>query len=378
MRRVYLDYNAATQADAVVQEAFTFALQECWGNASSSHKEGQAAKALLASARHRIANCFGVEPIQVTFFSTATEALYTLIQGLLVKGPNFEIITSVAEHVAVWQTCSNLVKDRRSLVAFAPVGEGGAVTPEQLEKLLKENTSGIALMSVNNETGVMTDIESCAQLAKERKVPFLVDGVAQLGKSPIKLHAGVSAICFSSYKIHGPCGVGFCITNKNVKFSPLFEGGGQEFGRRGGSPNVPAIHACSIAVEHAFNHVENDVRHMRALRDDFEAQICKKLHFASINGTMQRVCNTSNMSFDSVDGETLLIQLDRAGVAASHGAACSAGAMEPSRVLLNMGYTNARAASSVRFSLGKTTTKDEIDFAVHAIIESVRQQVKVL
>lgn len=371
--RVYLDYNAATPIDPRVLSEYIRARKEIWANASSIHKEGQAAKAMLAEAHSRVARLFSVAPQQVVFFSTATEALTTIIHGLLATSKDAHIVTTVAEHAAVWQCCRTLQQEGRK-VTFLKVGSYGAVTPEALEKSITEKTTGIALISTNNETGVMTDIKACAALAAEHDIPLLVDGVAQLGKSPCIMYDGVSAACFSSYKIYAPCGVGFAILNHGVTFRPLIEGGGQESGRRGGSENVAAIHACSIALELVLAEmVESSVR-METLRDLFETLVCRGLSGVHINGDGPRIGNTSNLAFDDVDGEGLLIQLDLAGVAASHGAACASGSVEASRVLLEMGYSAQRAAASLRFSLGKKTTEQEIREAAAAVIRCVQRQ----
>jgi cysteine desulfurase len=376
MTRIYLDANASLPMDRDILLSYQWALKECWANASSTHREGQAAKALLSESRKKIADCLSVTSKEVTFFSCATEALATLIYGLLVRSPENEIITSCVEHAAVWQTLRDIAKQKKALVTFAEVGEEGAVSPKQLTKLITPKTSGICLMSVNNETGVMTDLENVAYLAKENSIPLLVDGVAHLGKEELIWQEGISAWCFSSYKIHGPCGVGICVTKPNVSFSPLFSGGGQEFGRRGGSENVPAIYACALAFERAYKEAKQRAHVMRTLRDLFEKRLFEKIPFLAINGTKTRVSNTSNVAFQGVDGETLLIQLSQAGVSASRGAACGAGAMEPSRVLLTMGYSQDRAASSLRFSFSYETTPDEIEKAAQIVIKAVSDQLQ--
>lgn len=370
--RIYLDYNAATPIDPVVFDAYVQARKEVWGNASSSHKEGQASKALLAEARARIARLLHVTPHQIVFFSTATEALTTLIRSFACPSPSGHIITSVAEHAAVWQLCQTIQKEGSS-VSFLPVGAMGAVDPIRLESAVTDQTSLISLMSVNNETGVMTDISRVAAIAYERRVPLVVDGVAQLGKAPFRLISGMSAACFSSYKIYAPCGVGFAVLAPGLALKPLIEGGGQESGRRGGSENVPAIYACSISLERLLGTLDESSERMARLRDLFEKKLfasCRDIH---INGEGPRICNCSNLAFDGVDGEELLIQLDLAGVAASHGAACASGSAEASRVLLNMGFSLSRAHSSVRFSLGHHTTEEEIYRATDLIESAVRQ-----
>jgi len=372
-QRIYLDYNAATPIDPRVYDAYMVARKEVWGNASSIHREGQVSKALLAQARQRIAHRFDVPASQIVFFSTATEALTSLIRGLIASKRKGRILTSVAEHAAVWQLCQTLSKEGTD-VEFMKVGAYGCVRPEALEAALNDQITGIALMSVNNETGVCTDIKSVAALAAERKIPLLVDGVAQLGKSAFHMEEGISAACFSSYKMYAPCGVGFAVLNRGVTFLPLIEGGGQESGRRGGSENVAAIHACSIALEYVLDEMAEASARISTLRDLFEHRILSSLSGVHINGEGPRICNCSNLAFDDVDGEGLLIQLDLAGIAASHGAACSSGSMEASRVILEMGYSLERAQSSLRFSLGTPTTEAEVVRAAEIVAACVRKQ----
>ncbi len=372
--RIYVDYNAATPIDPRVYSEYIRVRHEMWANASSIHREGQAAKAMLADARSRVARVFSVSPQQVVFFSTATEALTTFIHGVLAPKRGAHVITSVAEHAAVWQCCRMLQQHDEASVTFLRVGSYGAPTPEDVQEAITERTTGIALISVNNETGVVTDIKGCAAVAAQYGIPLLVDGVAQLGKLPFSMYDGVTAACFSSYKMYAPSGVGFAIMRQDVSLRPLIPGGGQEFGRRGGSENVPAIYACALALELLIAEMADNSARMERLRDLFEELVFEGLSGVSVNGEGPRVNNTSNLAFEGVDGEGLLIQMDLAGVAASHGAACSSGALEPSRVLLEMGYSPQRAASSVRFSVGKGTTEEDVRAAANVVIRCVQQQ----
>lgn len=369
MKRIYLDYNAGTFLDENVKDAYLYAMKEAWANPGSTHKEGQVARSFLAEARDKIAKSFSVASNQLVFYSGATEALNTLIQGLkLPLGSHF--ITSSVEHAAVWECCRVLEKEGRS-ATYLKVGPYGAPQPDDVASAIKESTRAIILMSVNNETGVITDIEKIAEIAKQHKIPLIVDGVAQLGKVPFHMYRGISAAVFSGYKIHGPCGVGFAILQNGFSCAPLLHGGGQESGRRSGSENVAAIYACSIAVEQALKGLEKDSSHMERCRSLFEKKIHEELNLVYINGEGPRVVNTSNLAFSGISGEDLLIQLDLAGVAASHGAACSAGALEPSRVLLEMGYSQERAQSSVRFSFGKMTSEKEVEKAARLVVQIV-------
>ena len=371
--RIYLDYNASTPIDPKVFEAYVWARKEVWGNASSVHREGQAAKALLAEARSRVAKRFDVPPSQIVFFSTATEALTTLLQGLIASNRQKKVLTSAAEHAAVWHFCQKLSQEGVD-VSFLPVGSFGAVRPEVLEAALDDRVGGIALIAVNNETGVCTDIAAIAAMAADRKIPFLVDGVAQLGKAPFRMEKGISAACFSAHKIYAPCGVGFAVLNSGVKFAPLIEGGGQESGRRGGTENVAAIHACAVALDLILDEMPHAAPRLSHLRDLFEQTLFASCPGVHINGDGPRIGNCSSLAFDGVDAEGLLIQLDLAGVAASHGSACSSGSTEASRILLQMGYSFKRARSSLRFSFGTPTTEEEVLRAAELVSSCVLRQ----
>jgi len=367
--RIYLDHNSGTYLDEQLVEEYEKAIRDFWANPSSPHAEGQKARSVLARSRGAIADFFGVASEQIIFFSSATEALNTVIRRIaLPKTCLGKIITTKVEHPAVIACCQALEREGHE-VCYLHVDKNGAPDPLLLVEAVDEKTTGIVLMSVNNETGAIGDIEKYAQIAAEKEIPLIVDGVAQLGKIPFKMHRGIAAACFSSYKIHGPSGVAFAILDKKRRFDPLIAGGSQEFGLRAGTENVAAIYGCSLAVEKILCEMESSCARMQSLRDYFEERLLAHggIH---INGEGSRVCNTSNLAFDGRDGATLLIELDRKGVAASRGSACSSGALEPSRVLLAMGYSEERVQSSLRFSLSKFTTREEIERAVEIVVSS--------
>jgi cysteine desulfurase len=223
-------------------------------------------------------------------------------------------------------------------------------------------------MSVNNETGVKTDIDAIAAILHERRIPFVVDGVAQLGKELFSISTGVSAICFSGHKLHAPKGIGMAIVKGSFKFTPLLLGGGQESNRRGGTENVAGIVGLAEAIRLLKEELPLASTRMLQLRDRLEQGLIQRLSDVTVNGQGPRICNTSNLCFRGVEGESLMMNLDLAGVAASHGSACASGALEPSRVLLNMGLTVEQAASSIRFSLSRMTCEEEIDQALEIIV----------
>lgn len=363
---IYLDNNATTFLDPVVAKAIQSVLAGEYGNPSSLHQYGQAARGLLVQALKQTAVFFGVKEEEIIFTSGATEALNTLVKA---APSGTHIITSSLEHSAVLEP---LKRSGCPVTYLDPFPLMGAITPEQVQEAITANTSMIFLMAANNETGVRTDIEGIARLALEANIPLIVDGVSILGKETWKMPEGVTAVCLSGHKIHAPAGVGCLIVRKQFKIKPLIIGGGQQKGLRGGTENLTGIVGFSAAIACMRGKMSEDVSRMRTLRDRFEEGILSALSDVVIHGYDQpRLCNTSNIAFLGVEGETLLMLLDLAGVAASHGAACSTGALEPSRVLLNMGIAISVARSSIRFSLSRFTTEAEIDKAIERVADAV-------
>ena len=258
-------------------------------------------------------------------------------------------------------------------VSYLPGGSYGATTLEAVKKACRSNTSLIVLMAVNNETGVKTDIESIAAFAKEKGIHFIVDGVALLGKETFTIPEGVSAICFSGHKLHAPKGIGFAFIRKSVKLQPLQTGGDQEFGLRGGTENMTGIIALSEAINLLNTGFEASSKRMEMLRDRLEQGILNQLPHVVVNGEGPRIVNTSNLCFKGIEGELLMANLDMEGIAVSLGSACASGALEPSRVLLNMGLSTDDASSSLRFSLSRFTTEEEIDRTIKAVVSIVRR-----
>lgn len=355
---IYLDNNATTRIDPIVFEEMKPFLTEMVGNPSSIHRYGQKAKGVLIDAQKRIADFFGVRSDEILFTSGATEALNFLIRSVPKGG---HVITSSLEHVAVleplkYSACSVSYVDH--------------VTVRAIEEVLQPDTEMLVFMAANNETGILTEIAPIAHLAEEMKIPLIVDGVALLGKEPFSIPQGVSAICFSGHKIHAPMGVGVAIVRHPFRPHPFIVGGPQQRGWRGGTVNLPGIVGFAKALDLIE---EGHFKQMRKLRDRFERGILESLEDVVIHGVDQhRLSNTSNIAFLGVDGETLLMSLDLHGIAASHGSACSSGTLEPSRVLLNMGVPKFVARSSLRFSLSRFTTEEEIDRAVVLIADVVR------
>ncbi len=370
--RIFLDNNAGTVLDPRIIPAITQHLQNICGNPSSLHTHGQEARAVLSQSRSLIAQYFQAKPTEIVFTSGGTEALNMVLRGICLPPFRGHIITSSVEHPAVYSTVKYL-ETLGIKVTYLEPGLWGAVTPETVENAIQSDTSLITLMAVNNETGVKTDIASIAFLAKQRKIPFLVDGVAWLGKERVVIPEGVSSICFSGYKFHAPRGIGFAYIRSSLKLSPIITGGEQEFERRAGTENLLGIAGMAEAFKILMAEQDDSTKRMAALRDNFEKVLMENLPGTSVNGQGPRICNTSNLSFEGIEGETLLAKLDMKGISVSHGSACASGALEPSRVLLNMGLTRKQASSALRFSLSRFTTEEEIKAVIEAVIHIVTQ-----
>jgi cysteine desulfurase len=369
---IYLDNNATTKLAPEVLEKVVANLATVFGNPSSFHYFGQQAKAVLANARERVAQFLAQKPQEIIFTSSGTEAINMILRGFFGTSFQGHIITSAVEHSAVYNTLQAL-ELAGCKVSYLKPGLYGAVKAEDIANAIQKDTRLITLMAVNNETGVKTDIEAIAKLAQEHKIPFVVDAVSLLGKETFVIPAGVSAMAFAGHKIHAPKGVGFAFVRKGFKLTPYLTGGNQEAGRRAGTEDVAAICGLDVAIELLQKEQKVFEDRMRNLRNFFEKELMTRLEGVLINGEGPRIGNTSNLAFLGVEGETLLMQLDQMGVAASHGSACTTGALEPSRILLNMGISHDCAASSLRFSLSRYTTQEEIEQAVEIIVTCVKR-----
>lgn len=369
---IYLDNNSTTALDFRVLDAVQNALSTTFGNPSSIHSFGQKARACIIDARSSIASFFGVHPEEIIFTSGGTEAVNLFLRGFFQAKFSGHIITTKVEHAAVYETIQALEQLGCS-VSYIDVGSFGAVKKEQVEALIRPDTRLIALMAVNNETGVKTDIQAIGDLAHKRNISFFVDAISAIGKEQITIHPGISGMAFSGHKIHGPKGTGFLIVRKGIKLLPCLTGGLQEMGLRAGTEDVPGIVGLSCAVDLVKKEFQVFQPEMKRLLHFFEKTLMEELDGVFINGDAERTVNCCNVAFDGIEGEVLLKKLDLSNVAASHGSACSSGALEPSRILLQMGYKRQRAASSIRFSLSRFTTQDEIERALQIIIDSVQK-----
>lgn len=359
----YFDNNATAFLDPRIQAAI--AELPPIGNPSSTHSFGQAAKAILANARREVAGYLNVKQSQIIFTSGGSEGAFTCIRGFLKKICNTHIISSCIEHPCVYETLEALKKEGAK-VTYLPVGLKGFVDPDDLKRAITPETSLITIMAVNNETGVKQDIKALASLAKTHKIPFISDGVALLGKEVFEIPEGVSAMFFSGHKIHALQGSGFIYLGFNQKLLPSILGGSQEFKMRGGTENMVGIFSLGKAIALLKEEGVLAIQKMESIRNYFENTLLT-LPGVKVNGTGPRICNTSNLCFENADAESLFIALDQAGIAVSLGSACSSGAIEPSRVLLEMGLSLSEARSSLRFSFSRMNTMEEIEKAVQAI-----------
>lgn len=372
LKKIFLDNNSTTLVAKEVCDAIAQELHMPPSNPSSIHSFGQHAKSRLLKARGSIADFLGVKPEEIIFTSGGTESMNWLIQGMCSHAAKGHIITSNVEHSCVQQSLKKMEKLGWE-VSFLQAGANGAVLPSEVEGCIKGTTRLIILGAANSETGVKHDIEAIGAIANQHKIHFILDAVALFGKEPLKMPLGISGIGFSSHKFHGPKGVGFAYIKSPYQIQPILLGGSQEFSLRAGTENLPGIIGMATAINILKTSIDANCSKVRGLRDQFEKTLQMTAFPVMINGDGPRVCNTSNLYFPGVDGETLLIQLDIHGIQASHGSACSSGSLEPSRILLSMGYSKERARSSIRFSLSRFTTEEEIEQAAGIIAQLVAQ-----
>jgi cysteine desulfurase len=371
MHRVYMDNNATSPLLPEVLEAMRPYFIEEFGNASSIHHHGQNTRAAVERARESVAALLGCRSSEIVFTSGGTEGDNLAIFGLV--KPSDHIITSTIEHHAVLHACKELEK-RGCDVTFVPVDGRGLVDPADVKRALRNNTKLISIMMANNETGVVQPVQEIGRIAKEAEVYFHTDGVQAAGKIPINVNEiGCDLLSISGHKMHAPQGIGALYVRKGTLIEPLFYGGNHERQRRAGTENVPGIVALGKAAEIAQVGLNNgSIARLRQLRDHLQSEILRKVEDVGVSGEgASRVPTTTNIHFDHIEGEALVIALDLKGLSVSTGAACSSGAIEPSHVLTAMGLPPEQARSSLRFSLGKQTTESDINFALDIIPETV-------
>jgi len=372
-RRVYLDNNATTPVLPEVLEAMQPYFGEHFGNASSMHRQGQEARAAVERARGAVARLLEARESEIVFTSGGTESDNLAISGLAREGDH--VITSTTEHHAVLNVCRHL-EEVGCEVTYVPVDGRGLVDPADVKRALRPNTKLISIMLANNETGVLQPVAEIGKIAAEADVYFHTDAVQAAGKIPMRVdEIGCDLLTISAHKLHGPQGVGALYVRKGTALAAMMYGGRHERSRRAGTENVPGIVGVGKAAELARAGLERgDNQSIGEMRDGMERELLSQVEFASVNGAgAPRVPNTANICFDGIEGEAMVIALDLKGLAVSTGAACSSGAIEPSHVLLAMGLPSERARASIRFSLGRQTTSQDIEFALSLVPKTVRR-----
>jgi len=371
MRRVYLDNNATTPVLPEVFEAMRPYFAEHFGNASSIHHHGQETRAAVERARESVAALLGCRPSEIVFTSGGTEGDNLAISGLTRTGDH--VISSTIEHHAVLNSCKHL-EAMGCEVTYIPVDGRGLVDPDDVRRALRPNTRLITIMMANNETGVLQPVAEIGKIAAEADIYFHTDAVQAAGKVPIEVkRLGCDLLSISGHKLHAPQGVGAIYVGKGTVLQPMFYGGSHERSRRAGTENVPGIIGLGKAAELAREALERgDLAQMSAMRDRIEQTILSEVDATGVNGEgAPRVPNTTNIHFDYIEGEALVIALDLKGLAVSTGAACSSGAIEPSHVLTAMGLPPEIARASLRFSLGKQNTLEDVEFALSLLPQTV-------
>jgi cysteine desulfurase len=372
MKIVYLDNNGTTPVLPEVLEAMLPYFSEQFGNASSIHACGRRALAALKQSRISVSSLLNCRTTEIIFTSGGTEGDNLALLGMV--SPGDHVITSAIEHSAILQTCLYL-EHVGCQVTRVGVNSSGQVDPDEVRSALRPNTKLISIMMANNETGVLQPVEEIGRIAKEADVWFHTDAVQAAGKVPIEVdRIGCDLLTITAHKIHGPQGTGALFVRRGTPLRPQIHGGHQENGRRPGTENIPGIVGLGRACEIARRGLEDgSVKRIASWRDKLETTVLEEIPETGVNGaTAPRVANTSNIYFDHVGGDSLVVALDERGVAASRGAACTSGEAEPSSILMAMGLSGERSRSSLRFSIGKANSERDIDYLISVLPETVR------
>lgn len=378
MKMIYLDNNATSQVAPEALDAMMPFLTDRYGNPSSMHFFGGSVAREVAVARENLANLLGVSPTEIIFTSGGTESDSTAILSALATSPERrEIVTTRVEHPAVLNLCKHLARFKGYTVKWLSVDKEGNLNLDEVNGAISTHTAVVSIMWANNETGVIFPVEKIAEIASERGALMHTDGVQIVGKIPLKLkNTAINFLALSGHKLHSAKGIGALYLKKGTRFQPFMIGGHQEYDRRGGTENVPGIVGLGKAAELAAKGLDKERTRVKALRDRLQAGILNSVQFARVNGSLEnRLPNTLNIGFEFVEGESILLKLDELGICASSGSACTSGSLEPSHVLRAMGVPFTSVHGSIRFSLSRYNTAEEIDFVIQqmpVIIESLR------
>ncbi len=380
--RIYLDYAATTPLDPRVLEAMLPYLTERFGNPNSIHSLGREARKAVDEAREKIAELLHCHPAELVFTSGGTESDNLALRGVAeaYRHRGNHIVTTAIEHHAVLHTCKAL-QERGFTVTYLPVDEFGLVTPEQVAEAVTDRTILVSVMHANNEIGTIEPIAEIVTAVKKKRPDILVhtDAVQTVGHIPVDVQAlGVDLLSFSAHKFYGPKGVGGLFVRKGVRLLPQLTGGGQERNRRSGTENVAGIVGMAKALELAVAEMPTELPRLQALRDELIEGVLSHIPDSRLNGhPTQRLPHNANFSFRGVEGETLLLQLDMHGIAASSGSACTSGSLEPSHVLLALGLSHEWALGSLRLTLGRFTTREHIQ-QVLAVLPPIVEKLRAL
>ncbi len=377
MSVIYLDNNATTRVAPEVFEVMRPLFEELYGNASSMHSFGGQLGKYIAKSREQIANLIGALPEEIVFTSCGTESDTTAIMSALeVQANKRHIVTTAVEHPAIINLCQHLEKKGYE-ITYLPVDEQGRLDLFELKKSLRDDTAIVSIMQANNETGTIFPLEEIAQIVKEKGILLHSDVVQSVGKVPLDMSKmPIDFLALSGHKLHAPKGIGVLYIRKGTRFRPFLRGGHQERGRRAGTENTPYIVGLGKACELAKEHGKEDYARVATLRDLLEQGICKAVSDVKVNGDIaNRLPTTTNMSFGYIEGESILLMLDQYGICASSGSACTSGSLEPSHVLRAMNVPFTFAHGSIRFSLSRYTTVEEINKTLEVlppIVERLR------
>lgn len=375
-RRVYMDNSATTAVRQEVVDAMLPFFTERFGNASSAHGFGREANTALEDARAKIAAAIGARPAEIIFTSGGTESDNLAIKGVAHRTGKGHIITSAIEHPAVLNTVATLEKQGFE-VTHLPVDRYGMVGAADLDKALREDTILVSIMAANNEVGTILPIRELAAVADRANVPFHTDAVQALGKIPVNVDDwGVDMLSMSGHKFYGPKGIGALYVRAGTRLAKLQHGGHHEKNRRAGTENVPGAVGMATALELACAEMPQDAERLRVLRNRLSDALIERVPDAQLNGhPTRRLPHLVNMTFENVEGESVLLSLDAFGIAVSTGSACSSGSLEPSHVLLALGIPAEKAHGSIRFSLGRDNTAEDIAYVLEKlppVIERLR------
>lgn len=374
--RIYLDHSATTPVSREVLDEMMPCFSEVFGNGSSQHSHGREAGKLIDIARNKVANALGAKANEIYFTSGGTESDNWAIRGVLeaYKSKGNHIITTCIEHPAMIKTLHDLEKAGECEVTFLSVNNEGFISLDELKSAIRPNTILISVMTANNEIGTIQDIEAIGKIAKEHKIIFHTDAVQAIGSVHIDVNKmNIDLLSLSGHKFYGPKGIGVLYRRNGLRLGKYMTGGEQERAMRAGTLNTPGIVGLGKAIEIAVRDIDKNNEYISSLRDYFVSEVEKRIPNVYFNGTKtdKRLASNANFSFEFIEGEAMLLRLDLAGISVSSGSACSSGSLEPSYVLLATGREIALAHGSLRFSFGKSNTKEQVEYVVEKLVEIV-------